>query len=323
MELIISGSRPSSVFSLFGSSENSATYALGWTMQRCPSLCQSIVYDLTGLDIKTEETSIQLQKYKKDSGFTDMEIISPGICHLIIEAKLNWILPGQNQLKKYASRINSGNIGTGALVSVSSASQEYAKRNQNSKISKVPLIHRSWTDIRKIVNSTQGNVQSFEQKLWLKQLNQHLGGYVSMQKNESNIVYVVSLKKEPMHPNSSYTWIDVVEKDKQYFHPVGNTWPVTPPNYIGFRYHGELQSVHHIESHKVEKKLKSVNKNWPNMEVDHFIYKLGPAMKPVRTVKSGPIHANRYECAIDTLLSGSCKTITEARNETKRRLGEI
>ena len=76
-----------------------------------------------------------------------------------------------------------------------------------------------------------------------------------MERQTDNNVFVVVLGQSPMVPGQTHTWIDVVEKDKCYFHPVGNHWPVRPPNYIGFRYRGRLQSVHHIESFEIVEDL--------------------------------------------------------------------
>jgi hypothetical protein len=55
-----------------------------------------------------------------------------------------------------------------------------------------------------------------------------------MERQTDNNVFVVGLGQNPMVPGQTHTWIDVVERDKCYFHPVGNHWPVQPPNYIGF-----------------------------------------------------------------------------------------
>lgn len=133
------------------------------------------------------------------------------------------------------------------------------------------------------------------------------------------MVFVVALSKASFKKGGDHTWIDVVEKDKHYFHPIGRGWPEEPPNYIAFRYDGKLQSVHHIESYKIVTNPSSINENWLEADYDQYLYKLGPAMKPVGTVRSGPIWNSRRWCIIDTLLAGSCKTISEAVAETKRR----
>ena len=140
-----------------------------------------------------------------------------------------------------------------------------------------------------------------------------------MRDAQDNRVFVVSLSQDPIKEDRDYTWTDVVEKDRHYFHPKGKGWPDPPPNYIAFRYNGQLQSVHYIERCDVVTDPSSVNMNWLEADCKQFLYKLGPAMKPSSTVKSGPIWNSRCWCAIDTLLSGTCKTIIEAAAETKRR----
>jgi len=141
----------------------------------------------------------------------------------------------------------------------------------------------------------------------------------SMRNPRDNLVFVVALSKKPFKADGDYTWVDVVEKDKHYFHPIGKGWPDVPPNYIAFRYDGQLQSVHYIERYDIVADPSSVNENWLKSDFDQFLYKLGPAMKPSHSVRSGPIWNSRRWCMIDTLLSGSCKTISEAVAETKRR----
>ena len=142
-----------------------------------------------------------------------------------------------------------------------------------------------------------------------------------MRNPRDNRVYVVALSKAPFKKDGDYTWIDIVEKDKHYFHPANIHWPDEPPNYIAFRYDGQLQSVHYIERYEIVTDPSSVNENWrgPDLDWDQVLYKIGPAMKPSDTVRSGPIWNTRHWCIIDTLLSGACKTIGEAVDETKRR----
>ncbi len=142
-----------------------------------------------------------------------------------------------------------------------------------------------------------------------------------MERQSDNNVFVVSLGRQPMVEGQTHTWIDVVEKDRCYFHPVGNNWPVQPPNYVGFRYFGQLQSVHHVDHFEIVENLSIYNPLWPETEVDHFVYHLGPPMRPSVEVTTGNIFRNgRVWCAVDTLLSGAFATISDARDETQHRL---
>ena len=53
-------------------------------------------------------------------------------------------------------------------------------------------------------------------------------------------------------------------------------------------------------------------------EVDHFVYKLGPHIKPPHTVKTGNLYATlRVWAMIDTLLTAD--SVSEARDISKAR----
>jgi hypothetical protein len=321
MNLRLFGTETNTVFALNGTDENSATIAFGWALSKSPELLRVIVNDLVKLTIDPEQTTIELQKYGEDKGFTDIEIFCPNVCHIIIEAKRNWELPSTAQLEKYVDRLNSGHLSNPLILSLSAASQEYATSHLSATINKIPLVHRSWADLQTLVRRAYSRTNFYEEKLWLRELETHLKGYTSMKNPRDNMTFVVVLSASPIKDGDSYSWIDVVGKDECYFHPVGNRWPVVPPNYVGFRYEGILRSVHHIESYEVVTDVSSVNEHWPKTSTNHFVYKLGQAMKPSTVVKNGSIWpSGRYWCAIDTLLSGSYETIAEARDETNKRL---
>lgn len=322
MALRLFGNEPTSIFALLGKDENSATFALGWILDRCPSFRNLFVSDLIGCPLnEQEEFVVDLQRHGEEGGFTDVEVVSRDFCHLIIEAKRGWTIPSHNQLETYSRRLSSLSKASRKIISVSAATREYAVRRLRVDIADVPVTHRSWADIKRLAGAAYRNANGFEEKLWLRQFDRHLEDYVSMQNPRDNLVYVVSLSARSTRPGESYSWIDAVEKDGCYFHPVGNRWPFEPPNYVGFRYRGELQTVHHIDGYEVVSDLSSRNAAWPTTDTDHFIYTLGPAMKPMRPMRTGNIFRNaRVRCAIDTLLAGAYDTVREARDETNRRL---
>ncbi len=324
MGLNLFGKEVESVFTLNGDDEDSITYALGWSLSQSPAFLTTLGEDLFGEPIEFDDTHIDLQRSSQDRGFTDVEIFSPSVVHIIIEAKRYWDLPETVQLKKYASRISRENGRKGLIVSLSAASQAYAADKLPRRVGGIRVEHRSWGDLSKIVSDAYGRTTRFGERLWLDQFQKHLRGYISMRDVKDNTVFVVSLSSEAIKEgDDSYTWVDVVEKDRKYFHPVGNgnRWPVIPPNYIGFRLGGRLHSVHHIESYEVVTDLSRKNRRWPETDADHFVYKLGLGMQPAKEIKNGKIWPNgRYWCAIDTLLSGDFKTISDARDETNRRL---
>lgn len=329
-ELAIYNNNCNGVFGLNGYDENSATYALGWVLTKSPNLLRAFIKRCVGEleSLNLDRVLIDLQKSGKDRGYTDLELKQHGVFHIIVEAKKYWSLPSKAQLTKYTERFSKQSQhfdrSNQVLVTISAASVEYANRNQSDEISGYSIIHQSWFDLTNIIKSARSATKSFEEKLWLRELATHIKGYNTMTAPTDNRAYCVVLSRDEIVEGSGYTWVDVITKDQSYFHPVGgNGWPVSPPNYVAFRKSGKLMSVHHVNSYEVADDLKSINENWPNTTSDHFIYKLGPAMKPEKPLKNGNLFASqRIWCALDTLLSGEYESIAEARDETKRRLSE-
>lgn len=323
MTLRIYGQEPKTIFGLAGLDENSATFALGWALEKCLTFRELLIKIFLNEPIKRQDSwLIDLQQHGHDKGFTDVEIRNPGHCHIIIEAKRDWTLPSSQQLSRYRQRFSKHGDKRELLVSISAASEDYGKRNLPSNIVGIPLAHYSWTSIRGVALKAYERTTSKAEKQLLRDLSMHLQEYAVMQNPKDNMVYVVSLSSRSITDKSPYTWIDVVGKDGRYFHPIASTWPVVPPNYLGFRYYGRLQSVHHVDSYEVVANLSSVNRFWPTTsDHDHYVYRLGPAMLPATEIRNGKIYPmGRYWCAIDTLLSGAFKTVSDARDETNRRL---
>jgi hypothetical protein len=321
--LVVRGSEVFNVFGLSGTDENSATYALGWALEKSVNLRQLFVHEILGGPQEPEEWVITLQRHSEDGGYTDLEAWVGDKWHFLLEAKRGWDIPTKHQLSRYSTRL----IATGAtlqrLVTLSAADRSFAASHLPNKISEVPVTHLSWTDILRLSRQAQALASGTGERLWMRQFAEHLQEYVWMDRTTDNRVYVVSLGTQPMVTGEDHTWIDVVEKDQCYFHPVGNHWPVQPPNYVGFRYYGRLQSVHHIDGYSVVRDLATVNDRWPTTSEDHFVYRLGPAMRPPMEMRAGTVLRNRrVSCAIDTLLSGRYATLSDATEETKRRLAK-
>ena len=316
MTFTIRSANPLSVFRLNGADENSATFALGWVLEQSSRYCKAFIDLVFDEALQVDDTVISLQRHRQD-GYTDLEIQAGHRFHAILEAKLWWGLPSLEQLNRYKPRLVEGGAERKRLVSVSAADQTYALRRLPADLDGIRIVHLSWRDLQRLANQARSLASGFEEKLWLRQLIEHLREFVSMERQIDNHVFVVSLGWQPMVDGQTHTWIDVVEKDKCYFHPVGHNWPPRPPNYIGFRYNGKLQSVHHIDSFEIVENLATYNPLWLKTDFDHFVYRLGPPMRPAQEVKTGKIFRNgRVWCAIDTLLSGAFATISDARNET-------
>lgn len=319
--LTLRGSAPESIFHLLGADENSATYALGWVLERSPVFLALLEKSWFGSTSSTGIPLISLQRHDVDKGFTDLEFQRDQLFHAVLEAKRSWTVPTVTQLRRYRPRLDVHGARHRRIITVSSADKAFAMRHLPSSIDGVKLIHQSWGDILRVAKKATANAPKFEEKLWLRHFVQHLQDFVAMDRVSSNNVYVVSLGLEPIKKGGTHSWVDVVEKDRCYFHPIGKGWPSQPPNYIGFRYKGRLQSVHHIDRFEIVRDLSLCNPLWLKTKSDHFVYHLGPPMKPAKEVKTGKIFRNgRVHCAIDTLLSGEFTTISDARDETKRRV---
>ena len=90
-------------------------------------------------------------------------------------------------------------------------------------------------------------------------------------------------------------------------------------NYVGFRYNGHLQHIHHVDKYEVIIEFpKAIAEKKGEFEGNHYLYTLGPAIRPAKSVKTGNIYpSGRTWAALDLLLT--CDTVSEARDKTKKR----
>lgn len=322
-ELIAYGSEVTNVFQLIGSLENDITKSIAWALSNCPVFLNGVIKSVFNCDINTDNVLIKYQDFEKDKGITDLEITDGDLFYIIIEAKRGWILPGAEQLTLYSERKNilDSKTKNKAIISMSECSQIYADSYLPiKKANEIPIFHLSWKCIYEIANASIFG-SSTAQKNLLKELMKYLGGIMTMQSKESNWVFVVSLGTTKPD-NCKLTWIEIVQNHLKYFHPLGiKGWPKEPPNYIAFRYYGQLQAIHHIDDYTVTKNLHDEIPELPDVieKSDFFVYKLGQAIKPNKIVKTGNIYASGRKWAmLDTLLTSD--TISEACDISKKRM---
>lgn len=313
-----------SIFQLLGDKENDITLSMSWALVKCPEFLKAVVVAVCSFTPAIEDTTIMNQRYDATTGITDIEVTDHKNFHIIIEAKRGWILPGSDQLTKYSVREDFAKAALAHkhIVSLSECNQAYAKSHLPfAKVNGIPVSHLSYREVYQMAQAAY-TTSNHEQKHLLREFCVYLRGLMTMQKLDSNMVYVVALSDA--HPDRcSISWIDIVKTYNKYFCPVGgNGWPKEPPNYIAFRYYGQLQSIHHIEGYTVTQNIHDEVPEMPDEVWDnnHYVYKLGPAIVPGRTVKTGKIFRNgRVWAMLDTLLT--CDTISEARDVTQARLG--
>jgi len=306
-----------SFYDLLGNKENNMTFGLGFVLSKCSAFLKLVLDYLDFTDIDIEYCSIHLQHFDEtDRGFSDIEIWYKGKRLLIIEAKKGWNLPSHSQLEKYNSRFtNAENYPSIAVLS--ECSNEYAMRNLDQK-----YLFISWQKLFSILKHSQGVSASTLEKNHLHEYSQYLSKVIKMDREHSNLVYVVSLSGEKVNGSES-TYIEIVTKYHKYFFPYnsGGGWPAEAPNYIAFRYDGKLQSIHKVVKFEVNEKL---SQSLPGIIKDndsflHMLLHLGVPIIPNKEIRTGGIFRNgRVWCMIDTLLT--CDTIAEARDLSNSRI---
>ena len=318
-ELFLNRRKIESVFSLLGEKENDITFSVGWALSQSPSFLQKFLQAAFAKrkSYPLGKTGVSLQEFIAKGGITDVEIFDPNF-HVIIEAKRGWELPTSHQLAKYVPRFDAMNAKKRLLVTMSECSDVYARHFLAPSIGGIRVRHLGWAKINALTSLSRA---SHAEKRLMHELRSYLATIVNMQKEESNWAYVVSLNSWPWQ--TGLTFIDVVEKRRRYFHPYGSGgWPKEPPNYMAFRYHGCLQSIRHVEHAQVIRNFHPYFREAPNKTVDpHFLYKLGPAIRPSRTVRSAINRNARRWAMVDLLLTS--KTIADASVESYKRVQSI
>jgi hypothetical protein len=198
--------------------------------------------------------------------------------------------------------------------------KDYTSIRLPSQLGRIPIRHLSWKDIALLSDLSEG---SHAEKRLMAELRKYLATIVTMQKQDSNWVYVVALNNEKWAGNLSY--IEIVEKRRKYFHPRGiNGWPKEPPNYIAFRYWGKLQQICHVEDAKVIDNFHPYFPESPNQKLDspHWLYELGKPIFPQGVVRTGKIYASGRKWAMLDLLLTS-RTIAAACKASKLREQKI
>lgn len=309
-DLYLHGRAVDTVFELLGLDENDITSSLGWTLRESPTLASTLLKDVLPGRPALTVNGIRLQEYAAERGITDIEI-EAGDVTVILEAKRGWTLPGADQLHQYARRRPD------LILVVSECSASYAAPRLPRRIGGVDVVHRAWREIARFVKSASRSGERAEQRV-LSEFLTYLETAMPVQDQESNLVFVVSLSTGAP-ARSAISWIDIVEKKRCYFHPVGDGWPKEPPNYIAFRYFGKLQSIRHIDKYVVGTDPHQFVPEMRRRRWDpHFFYTLGRPIRTEREVRTGKLFRNgRVWAALDLLLT--CRSISKARDETDRR----
>ncbi len=318
-------SRPvRTVFDLLGSKEDDITYSVGWGLAQSEAFARAILAEAFGDATQGEITAIRLQESAPGTGRTDVEIETEHL-HLVLEAKRGWNLPTEAQLQQYTDRLNEHDDRDRRITVAAECAPYYPPvKSLPKSLDGIPVSYVPWKRIADIATTTAAASRSHAEKRLLAELTNYLKGLMTMQNVTSNLVYVVVLGQDPLRW-SSLTFKDTVVERGFYYHPVGGRkgWPHTPPNYIGFRFDGQLQQIRHVDKYEVITRphdyIPEVIPEADWSEEPHFLYTLGPPIVPAQPVRNGKIWPNaRLWCALDLLLTSD--TIQEARDVTQERL---
>lgn len=324
-ELLLHGKSVATVFDLLGEKEDDITYALGWALAQSSALVDALLARAYGDEIEAVDlVALRLQETIAGAGRTDVEVETKRL-HLILEAKRGWWLPDEEQLRRYAGRFEDERAPM--LLVVAECSSDYARPRLPDAVDGVPVRYAAWADVARLVDTVASATSRLAEKRLLREFVRYLKGLMTMQNVTSNMVYVLSLGQQPLG-QSGLTFKSIVVEHDRYFHPVGGGsggWPKVPPNYLAFRYDGQLRQIRHVEGYEVFDPGEGCpglpqldgNLDWtPGL---HYLYQLGPTILPGHEVKSGTVkRALRVWAALDLLLTSD--TIDEARDKTKERL---
>ena len=320
--LYLRGEPIDTVFDLLGKKENDLTYSLGWAICQCPELLNWVAKHAKIALTKT--VKIDLQESSQYGGFTDLEVSGGG--HLIIEAKRGFALPSKAQLRLYASRLRQTswrNPENSAFLVISDCSEQYVRTHLPAKISQFRVRYLSWEQLCRVCSSKWSKCNNSQKRL-LAEISRYFSSVAHMQDKQTNMVYVVVASNEK--PDwSNLRWRDFPVQQRVYFHPINKHWPQRPPKYIAFRWDGQLQQIHHIDSFDATDDLSTLvpevkGKLWRKERFgeDYFVYRLGPPIYPQRTVKNGKIYGNgRIWAELDLLLTSN--SIAAAVKKSKAR----
>ena len=318
MKLLRYGEPVRTIFGLLGRKEDDMTYALGFVAARSALFASALTRAVGGLPGDPEDGVVRLQQADEE-GRTDVEIEWRDRFHAVFEAKRGSTLPTRQQLLRYVPRLRKSTAPHKRLVSITNATAEFAKVTLSAEIQGIKVAHLPWRRVRELALSARAKEKNRNKNL-LDEFNDYLVEILGMEDVRSNLVYVVSL-------SGGNEWglnaRDIVNQQSRYFYPVGGRggWP-PPPNYMAFRYDSRLQTIHHVDGWTI---LTEPRSEFPKATVEsvppHYLLKLGPPIRPTKPTPNGPriVRSGRVWCMIDLLLT--CSTISEALEETKKRLG--
>lgn len=325
MPQLVLHSRPvPTIFDFLGHKENDMTAALGWGITHNDALMRRFLARVApGLDV-AEPIVVELQEHDRaDGGYTDITIKADEL-HVIVEAKVGWAPPSEEQMRGYEGRFAPVGAAHQAFVVLTQNGAEQVVRHRLGAWAPpdpIAVIVLGWSDLVTMAVAASREGPTRERPLAVE-LATYLRGVADMRETDSNVVHVVALTRKvwPGWP-TDLTPVDEVVKHRIYHYPTVGNYPKVVPNYMGFRYDGKLQSIHHVDDYTISDTPVGHVPGAPELtwEAPAYILRLGPPIRPDHVVPTGKGYwpSAPQDIDIDLLLTAS--TVAEARTLTVRR----
>ena len=325
-ELVLHHRPIATVFDLLGRDENDMTASLGWGLAHNAALLRRFLERIAPDVVLAEPPAVELQKHgRADGGFTDIELMAREL-HVIVEAKRGWDPPSEAQLRRYEDRFAETSAPAQRFVVLTQNGAERVVRHRLGTWVPAPPITLAvlgWSDLVSMASSAGHEGPSAERHL-AGELATYLRGVADMRDTNTNEVHVVVLTRKVWDGwPTDLSQVDEVEKHRLYHYPTVGNYRRIVPNYIGFRYDGHLQSIHHVDNYDIVHSPSPQVPGAPAIEWDEpvFLLRLGPPMRPDHTVRTGTLYGPGHQLAdLDLLLTSS--TVREAVDLSKARTGE-
>lgn len=323
-ELVLHDRTIVTVFDLLGRDENDMTASLGWGLAHNTALLERFIDYVAPGVILSEPPSIELQKRgQADGGFTDIELTAPEL-HVIIEAKRGWDPPSETQLHRYEDRFAQTSAQMKRFVVLTQNGAEMVVRHRLGAWAPGPSITLAvvgWSDLVGIASSVGREGPLVERHLAVE-LSAYLRGVADMRDTNTNEVHVVALTRRVWDGwPADLSPVDEVEKYRVYHYPTVGNYRKIVPNYMGFRYDGALQSIHHVDSYEIIDTPHGHVPGAPDLRwgAPANLLHLGPPIRPNHRVPTGRGIWPSAPMVVDIHLLLTSATITEARAATKLR----
>ena len=316
-ELFLHGKPITSVFELLGHKENDITFSIGWAIAQSPAFRRALLDRVFGCSV-SDDSTVLMQERVKGGGITDIEILGRDH-HLVVEAKRGWEVPDTLQLELYLPRLIAESRSRAGFLTLSECNHAAVSHKLPPAVGGYPVTHLAWHEVQSLARCT--GIRGIEKSL-LTQLVRYLERVVKMQDKESNWVMTVALSNDKP-AGYGLTFKEVVQQKRMYFHPISGNYSLTPVNYLGVRWDGFLQAIHHVESWEV---VRDIHARIPELnpgewEEPHYLYTLGPAIVPPKPVALGNLYAPGPAHAMFDLLL-TCDTVAEARTKSNARVNQ-